>query len=442
MRRRFAVVLMAAAAWWPAAPACAVEIKELTTRLGIKAWLVEDRTVPVVTLSFSFAGGTALEPEGKRGVTGLMTTLLTDGAGTLDAQAFKQRQQDASASLGFGAATDRIGGTLRVLSASREEGFELLRLAVSQPRFDSDMIERRRAQVIAGLNQAAQRPASVAERTITTAVFADHPYAADPRGVRESLNALTAEDLKARAAWALDRTGLIVAAVGDIDAAELARLLDHSFGALPAGAVKPLPPDWVAPATSRLLVVDRPVPQSAVRLAMPGVLRSDPDWYAAFVMAHILGGGGQQSRLFSEVRDKRGLAYGVSAGLRLYKKAALLVISTASANERVAEAIRVIRAALARLRAEGVTEQELADAKAYLTGSLPVSLDSSSAISGLLHAMQVDGLPREHLERRASLIGAVRLEDIRRVAGRLLRDDLITTVVVGKPVGLVSDPQQ
>jgi zinc protease len=442
MRRWLAAVLLAVAAWWLSAPAHAVEIKELTTPLGIKAWLVEDRSVPVVTLSFSFAGGAALEPANEKGVTNLMATLLTDGAGPLDAQAFSQRQQDASASLGFGASQDRLGGSLRVLSANRDEGFELLRLALSQPRFGADMVERRRAQVIAGLNQAAQRPASVAERTLATTVFANHPYAASPQGERESLQNLKVEDLKARVASALDRTGLVVAAVGDIDEAELARLLDHSFGTLPAGTAKMLPPEWIPPSLSRLLVVERPVPQSAVRIAMPGVRRDDPDWYAALVMAHILGGAGPQSRLFTEVRDKRGLAYSVSAGLRPYKKASLLTISTASANERVPETIRVIRATLARLRAEGVTDQELADAKTYLGGSLPVSLDSSSSIAGLLHSMQVDGLPREYLDRRASLIGAVRLEDVRRLAGRLLRDDMITTVVVGKPVGLVSDPQQ
>lgn len=443
MRRRLATVLAGVVAWWLSAPAHAVEIRELTTPLGIKAWLVEDRSVPVVTLSFSFAGGAALEPVNQKGVTSLMAELLTDGAGALDAQAFRQRQQDASASLGFGASQDRLGGSLRVLSANRDEGFELLRLVLSQPRFDADMIERRRAQVIAGLNQAAQRPASVAERTLAATVFAGHPYAASAQGVRESLQNLKVEDLKARAASALDRTGLIVAAVGDIDEPELARLLDHSFGALAAGAAKALPSDWSPPSASRLLVIERPVPQSAVRIAMPGVLRGDPDWYAAFVMSHILGGGaGSQSRLFTEVREKRGLAYSVSAGLRPYRKASLLTISTASANERVAETIRVIRAALARLRAEGVTDNELADAKTYLSGSLPVSLDSSSSIAGLLHSMQVDGLPRGYLDRRASLIGAVRPEDVRRLAGRLLRDDMITTVVVGKPVGLVSDPQQ
>ncbi|MBM3650496.1 MAG: insulinase family protein, partial [Alphaproteobacteria bacterium] len=236
------------------------------------------------------------------------------------------------------------------------------------------------------------------------------------------------------------RNSLTVAAVGDIDQAELGRLLDHAFGALPLGTPPALPPDWRPPTKARTVVVERPVPQSTALMALPGVARDDPDWYAALVLNHILGGSGQQSRLFIEVRDKRGLAYSVSSSLRVYRKAALLVIATASANERVAEAIRVAKAELSRLRLEGPTEQELTDAKTYLAGSLALALDSSGAIAGLLHSLQIDNLPPDQLTRRASLIAAVKIDDVRRLARRLLRDDALLTVVVGKPVGITADP--
>ena len=232
---------------------------------------------------------------------------------------------------------------MRVLSANREEGFELLRLALTQPRFDADMVEQRRAQIIAALNQADQRPASVASRTLMTTEFAGHPYANDPDGTPDDLKTLTPQKLKQRAAQLLLRSGLIVAAVGDIDEAELGRLLDRAFGSLPVGTPPPLPPEWQPPTKSRTVVVERSVPQSTALMALPGIARDDPDWYAALTLNHILGGGGQQSRLFSEVREKRGLAYGASSSLRVYRRAALLVISTASANERVAEALRVVR---------------------------------------------------------------------------------------------------
>ncbi|WP_421996945.1 M16 family metallopeptidase [Reyranella sp.] len=433
------VALVAACLCLPAA-AGAVDIQTVTTPLGLKAWLVRDKSAPALALSFSFEGGTASDPAGQSGVTELMAALLTDGAGALPGPAFRQRQEDAAVSLGFNASLDRLGGGLRTLSANREEGFELLRMALTEPRFDADMIDQRRNQTIASLNQAKQRPNSVAARTLMETEFAGHPYAADPSGTPDDLRALTREKIRQRAAALLLRNSLTIAAVGDIEPDELARLLDRAFGALPVGTPPPLPPQWTPPAKSRTVVVERPVPQSTALLALPGVARDDPDWYAALAMNHILGGGGQQSRLFHEVRERRGLAYGVSSSLRTYRRASLLVISTASANERIAESIRVVRAELARLRAEGPTEQELADAKTYLTGALALALDSSGAIAGLLHSMQVDKLQPDHLTRRAALIAAVKIEDVRRLARRLLADDSITTVVVGKPVGIVSSP--
>ena len=436
--RLLAALLLALVALLVAAGA--VDIKTMTTPAGIKVWLVQDKSAPAVSLAFSFSGGTASDPAGQSGVTNLMAGLLTDGAGPLGAQAFRQRQEDAAASLGFSASLDRLSGSLRVLSANREEGFELLRLALMQPRFDADMVEQRRAQVVAGLNQANQRPGSVAGRTLMETEFAGHPYANDPDGTPADLKTLTPDILRQRMAAVVLRNSLTVAAVGDIDEAELGRLLDHAFGALPLGTPPALPPDWRPPTKARTVVVERPVPQSTALMALPGVARDDPDWYAALVLNHILGGSGQQSRLFIEVRDKRGLAYSVSSSLRVYRKAALLVIATASANERVAEAIRVAKAELSRLRLEGPTEQELTDAKTYLAGSLALALDSSGAIAGLLHSLQIDNLPPDQLTRRASLIAAVKIDDVRRLARRLLRNDALLTVVVGKPVGITADP--
>jgi zinc protease len=422
-----------------ALPASAgVEIKEVTTPLGIKAWLVEDRSTPVVALSFSFDGGSARDPEGQKGVSSLASALLTDGAGTMNAEAFKQRLEDIATSLSFGSGLDTVSGSMRMLSANRVDAFDMLRQAVTAARFDTDRIEQRRAQMIAGLNQADQRPASVAQRTMMATVFAGHPYSSNASGVREDLRTLTQQQIKDRAASFLKRGGLIVAAVGDIDAAELSRQLDRAFGTLPAGPVFPELPNWTPPNRPRTVSVERPVPQSSVLIALPGIPRQDPDWHAAVVLAHIMGGG-QQSRLFTEVREKRGLAYSISSAMRTQYKSSLFVISTGTANERVGDSLRVIRAELARAR-EGVTDQELAEAKTYLSGSLALLLDSSSSIAGLLHTLQIDRQPREYLDRRAALIGAAKAEDVRRVARRMLRDEAMITTVVGKPVGLAAEP--
>jgi zinc protease len=437
MRRRLALLVVCLVAL-VAPRAHAVEIKEIITPLGLKAWLVEDKSTPLVALSFAFASGSASEPDDQKGVTSLAAILLTDGAGPLDARAFRQRQEDAAASLGFSASPDRVNGGLRVLSANRDEGFELLRLALTEARFDQEMLDQRRAQTIGALNQASQRPASVAQRTLAATVFAGHPYAHDTSGLRESLKALTLADLKARAAAVLVRKGLTITAVGDIDGPELARQLDRAFGGLPEGSDPPPLPEWTPTASPRSVMVERAVPQSSILIAMPGIPRSDPDWYPYLVMSHILGSG-PQSRLFSEVREKRGLAYSISGGIRVYAKAALFVISSGSANEKVPETLRVIRSELVRMRNDGVSAEELADAKTYLSGSLALSLDSSGAIAGLMQSLQLDGLPRDHLDRRPALIAAVKSEDIRRVARRILREEAMTTVVVGKAAGAAAE---
>jgi len=424
----------------PLAPAAAIDIKEVTTPLGIKAWLVEDRTVPIVNLVFSFDGGTAMEPQDQKGVTNLMATLLTDGAGPLSAQDFKRRQEDSEVSMGFGASLDRLSGSMRTLSANRAEGFELLRLAMTEPRFDPDMLEQRRAQILSGINQSEQRPGAVAGRVTMSTLFAGHPYAANTEALRAGIKGVTAGQIRARATALLSRTTLVVAAVGDIDAADLSRQLDHAFGTLPAGPAPAEAPAWTPEIRSRTIVIERPVPQTTIQIVMPGIGREDPDWYAAFVMNHIFGGSGLGSRLSTEVREKRGLTYGVTSTLRTYKKAAVLGISTASANEKAAEAVKVIRAEMVRMRTDLVSPQELADAKTYLAGALPVSLDSSGSIASLLYSMEIDGLPRDHLDKRSSLIAAVTAEDVRRVARRLLRDDAVTSIAVGKPVGLSAEP--
>jgi zinc protease len=437
MRRRLAVLAVGLVAL--AAPrAHAVEVQEITTPLGLKAWLVEDKSTPLVALSFAFASGSASEPDDQKGVTSLAAILLTDGAGALDARTFRHRQEDAAASLGFSATPDRVSGGLRVLSTNRDEGFELLRLALTEARFDQAMLDQRRSQVIGALNQASQRPATVAQRTLAATVFAGHPYAHDTSGLRESLKTLTVADLKARASAVLVRNRLTITAVGDIDGAELARQLDRAFGGLPQGSEPQPLPDWTPTATPRSIMVERAVPQSAILIAMPGIPRSDPDWYPYLVMTHILGSG-PQSRLFSEVREKRGLAYSISGGVRAYAKAALFVISSGSTNEKVPETLRVIRIELARMRNEGVSAEELADAKTYLSGSLALSLDSSGAIASLMQSLQLDGLPRDHLDRRPALIAAVKSEDIRRVARRVLREEAMTTVVVGKAAGAAAE---
>lgn len=425
-----------------AAPAAAIDVQKIVSPGGVRAWLVEDRSAPVISMAFSFAGGSGLDAAGKEGAGAMLAGLLDKGAGDLDSRAFSARRDDLSVRLGFSASLDRFSGSLRVLAASREASFGLLRMALTQPRFDKAALDLLRSQMLADLRQATQTPAAVANRTLQSELFPGHPYARPPSGTTESVERLTVEDLRALARRQFVREGLIVAVVGDVSATELGRLLDLAFGSLPERAEAPPPstPAWRPGSGGRTVVKDLPAPQSTVLLALPGVLRGDPDWEAIAVMNRILGGGGLTSRLSMEVRERRGLSYGIASGMRTWRQAGIFVVQTSTQNPKAGETLGIVRAEIEKMAKDGPTAAEVDDAKTYLVGSLALTLDSTGAVAGVLHSLQVDGLGPEEIQRRAELIGKVGVEDVRRAARRLLRAEQATVIVVGRPVGVTATP--
>jgi zinc protease len=427
--------LLAASAW-------AIDVQRVTSPGGIRAWLVEDRSAPIVSLSFSFAGGSGLDAPGKEGTGAMLAGLLDQGAGDMDSRAFNARRDDLSVRLGFSASLDRFSGSMRALAINREASFDLLRAALLQPRLAPESIDLLRSQMLADLRQAAQTPGAVANRTLQEDMFRGHPYARPPSGTLASVEGLKVEDLQAFARRQFVRDGLIVAVVGDITPAELGRLLDRAFGALPASADTPAAPTppWRPAAGGRTVVKELPAPQSAILVALPGLLRSDPDWEAMAVLNRILGGAGLNSRLSMEVREKRGLSYGIGSGMRTWRQAGLFMVQTSTQNPKAGETLGIVRAEIEKMAKDGPTAAEIDDAKTYLVGSLALTLDSTGAVAGLLHSLQVDGLGPEEIDRRAELIGKVSADDVRRVASRLLKVDQATTVVVGRPVGVTATP--
>jgi zinc protease len=412
-----------------------IEIREMTTPGGIDAWLVEDHSIPFVALELRFRGGASLDPEGKRGVTTLMTSLLEEGAGDLDARAFARETEGLAASFDYDAGDDSISISARFLTENREAALALLRESLVNPRFDEDAIERVRAQMIAMIQSDLKDPSKIAGDAFGALVFGDHPYATSENGTVDSVTALSRDDIVAAHRAALARDRLYVSAVGDVTEAELAGILDTLLGGLPeTGAPLPGPADLNLPGGIKL--VDYETPQSIATFAQPGIDREHPDFFAAFVLNHILGGGGFESRLMHEVREKRGLTYGVYSYLLDRDGAQVWMGSVASANDRVAEAIDVIRAQWERIATEGVTAEELENAKTYLTGAYPLRFDGNGPIANIAVGMQMDGLPRDYIATRNDKVNAVTLEDLNRVARELMNPDRLTFVVVGQPEGL------
>ncbi|HEX7968020.1 MAG TPA: pitrilysin family protein [Stellaceae bacterium] len=412
------------------------KIEEVRSASGITAWLVEDHSLPVVTLDVSFRGGAALDPADKAGLAMLTSNLLDEGAGDLDSQAFQGRLEDLAASLGFDASQDAMDASLRTTTASLAPALDLLRLSLTAPRFDDPAVARVRNQVLSELARDAREPRYIANRLWWRNAFDGHSYAQPVRGTPESVARITVPDMRAVVHDRFGRDVMLIGVVGDVTPEALKTLLDRTFGDLPPRAVVPTVPDVTASPEKPLLLAKLPIPQSVVAFGQPGIKRNDPDWYAAYVINHVLGGGGFASRLTEEVREKRGLAYSVYSGLEPLQHSGLILGSVATQNSRVAQSIDIIRAEWRRMRDEGPTAQELDDAKTYLTGSFPLSLDSTGHIAALLVAIQRDRLGIDYLERRKALIEAVTLDDAKRVARKLLDPDKVSFVVVGSPENL------
>ena len=432
------LILLCFFALWLPATANAVDVQEVRgPKSGIRAWLVENHKMPIVAMRFAFEGGVEQDPADKQGLATLMSGALTEGAGPYDAAAFQQQLADRSISIGFGAERDQISGGLKCLSADKEKAFELLRLSMTEPRFDVADIERLRAEQLSGIRRQFSDPGWQARNALLSQLFTKHPYSQRRLGTLQTLPSITRKDILDFAAKHLARETITVAVAGDMTPDELAAALDKIFADLPAKAqIKPIAdiPEIKKMPTA---LVRREGTQTEMLFALPGPKRNDPDYYATEVANYILGGGGFASRLMQEVRDKKGLTYGISTYLSPSEHAAIVGGSAAVVNPKAAEALNVILETMRRFHDVGPMPREVAAAKDFLTGAMPLALTSTDKIASFLVTMQREKLGRDYLDRYEKLIRSVSDNDIQRVLERFFNPDKMTIVMVGKPKGVV-----
>ena len=419
-----------------ATASAATKITEVTSPGGIKAWLVQEPSIPMLALEISFRGGSALDPRDKAGLANLLSSVLDEGAGELDSQAFQEGLKDLAISLSFEDGRDAFNGSLRTLTKNRDEAFRMLGLALTQARFDDEPVERMRSQIIAWIVRQRENPNRLAGRAFFEAAFAGHPYASPTRGTVESLSKVTAQDMREFVRRRFARDNLIVGAVGDITPEELGRLLDSALGGLPAKAEPFDVPDFMPADTDETLILHKEIPQSVVMFGMPGIKRDDPDYFAAVLLNHVLGGGSFSSRLYTEIREKRGLAYSVYSSVYPLENSGLIIGGVGSANARVAESLALVREQFADVAENGVSAAELDAAKTYITGAFPLRLNSNSRIARTLVVLQDFDLGIDYLDRRAAIINAVTIDDVRDMANRLFDTGNMLTVIVGDPEGI------
>ncbi len=418
------------------AVATASRVTIVKTASGIEGWLIRQPGSPVLAIDFAFEGGAALDPPGKAGLGYLISGLMDEGAGDLDSAAFMQRLAAKAIDYRFENGRDEFNGSILTLSRHREEAFTLLEMALRAPRFDQDAVERVKAQILAGLRRQMQSPDAVCGKMFSSTLFAGHPYANAVKGEIETLEALDSADCHAHFHDLTGRDRLKIVAVGDLTPEEFGQMVDRVFGKL---AIKG-PEFGIAPAKLKALgttkTIEMDVPQTVIRFAGRGIMRNDPDIFAAIVVNHILGGSAFTSRLFMEVREKRGLAYSVSSGLRTMRYAALHSGGTSTKNERAGESLGVIREEMAKLGRDIPDENELNAAKRYITGSYPLRFDTSQKVAGEYLRIALDGLDPGYAERRFGLFDSITRDDFARVAERLYGGGQIFVAAVGRPSGL------
>ncbi|RFC65534.1 insulinase family protein [Fulvimarina endophytica] len=432
-RRTLGAIAFTALISFPFA-ADAVEIQKVTSEGGIEALLVEDHKNPLIAMDFAFKGaGSAQDPEGKAGLANLLSGLLDEGAGDIESTEFQEKLDDLGVSLSFDASRDDFTGSINAITEFSDEAFDLAALALTDPRFDEEPVARIKGQIKTGITASENDPGQLLSDAFGKTVFPGHPYSRRTEGTLESLDEIGASDLDTFRAQKFARDNLVVGVVGDITPERLKTVLDRVFGDLPQTAVLAEVPD-VEPKFGDRVEIDLAVPQTLIQFTLPGMKRDDPQFFAAYLMNHILGGGTFTSRLYEEIREKRGLAYGAGSWLASYDHAALLGASTATRADAAEESIGIIREELNRMAEDGPSEAELAEAKTYVKGSYAVrNLDSSSAIAQTLVGIQLDDLGMDYIDTRKDEIDAVTLDQVKEAARSLLSVE--PTVITVGPAG-------
>ena len=416
----------------------ASKVQHLVSPGGIEAWFVQDATVPLIAMEYAFKGGAAQDPADKPGVGNMVADLLDEGAGDLDSKSFHERLDRRAIELGFSASRDYFRGSLRMLKDNSDEAFGLLQLALTSPHFAGADVERIRSQLLSGLRRETSSPNSLASRKFLETAFAGHPYGRRAGGTLDSVPTIGAGDLKDYARRVLAKDTLRIAVVGDVDPATLGKLLDRTFGGLPHKAELVPVADIAAAKPPQRFFIPLDVPQTMVMFGGPGLKRDDPDFMAAYVANHILGSG-SSSRLYREVREKRGLAYSVSESLLWMDHSALFIGSTGTRSDRAQQTVDAVDSEVRRMAEDGPTQDELDQAKSYLKGSQMLALDTSSKLASALLQYQLDQLGIDYIEKRNAIVEAVTLDQVKQAARRLWGQGLMT-VVVGRAPEAIAQP--
>ncbi|MCC5984630.1 MAG: insulinase family protein [Rhodobacteraceae bacterium] len=407
-----------------------IDITPVETPGGFTAWLVQEDSIPFVALDIHFRGGASIEDPAQAGVVNLMTGLLGEGAGDLDAQAFAEAREALAARISFSAGRDTVSLSARFLTDNRDAAAELIRLALHEPRFDADAVERVRRQVLSSLRRDAVDPNAIAGREFARLAFGDHPYGRHPDGTPESVAALDGDALRAAHRAAITRDRVYIGAAGDISPDDLAALVDHLLADLPEAEV-PLPERTPFQAEPGVHAVAFDGPQTVIAFGHAGIERDDPEFLAAFVVNEVFGGGRFGTRLMRSLREERGLTYGVGSFLSSGALGESYQGRVSTDPQHVPQVLDILRAEWAAMAADGITEDEAERVRTFLTGAYPLRFDGNAAIASIMASMQFQGFDIDYVNRRNDMVNALTPDELNAMAARLYDPEALVFVMVG-----------
>lgn len=410
-----------------------LNIQKVTSSKNISAWLVEDHSVPVISIKFAFRGaGSINDAPDKQGLSQILSNTMDEGAGDLDSTEFQKQLNDYSIGLSFSSGRDDFNGSLKTLTKYKKKAFDLLTLALTEPRFDAEPVARMVEANMVRIRSNLTDPEWMQARLVNDVLYKNHPYAMNTGGTLSSLPKITPDDVQQKFLTQLAQDNLMIAVAGDITADELSRVLDDVFSKLPETSKRVEINSIVLPIKESVTLYKQNIPQTVIGMYMQGIKITDKNYPAAEVLDYIFGGAGFGSRLMDEVREKRGLTYGIYSGLQEMEASQIFSISTSTQNKNVSDVVEITKKVMRVLKQFPISESDLKDAKTYLIGSVPLALTSTDRISGVLLWMMNYGLPTNYYDTREEAIRAVTLDDVQRVAKTLLNENNMQIILVGQ----------
>lgn len=422
-----ALLIVVAPAW------ALLPIQHWQTKQGARVYFVEARNLPMLDVSVDFPAGSAYDSAEKSGAAALTQGLLRLGAGGLSEDEIARRMADTGAQFGGRIDSDRAGVSLRTLSSAEErrQSLELLALILQAPEFPQAVLDREKKRLVDSIRESDTKPETMMSRNFNALAYAHHPYGLRTSGEAATVAGIARDDLVSFYRRYYTVNNAVVAIIGDVSRADAEAIAEQLTGKLPRADGAPVIPPVPSLERAETRVISHPATQSHLLLGMPGIKRSDPDYFPLFVGNYILGGGGFVSRITEEVRSKRGLAYSAYSYFSPMQERGPFVIGLQTRKDQAGEALAVVRATLKDFLANGPTADELTQAKQNLVGGFPLRIDSNRKILEYLAVIGFYHLPLTYLDDFVPNIEKVTVADIRAAFARRVDPAHMATVVVG-----------